>query len=190
MDELQSSTDKQCHVNISNLANIGGGWMLRLPVFANKSSLLLAPEWNRYLTRINGGMLVDDDFPIDLRCFLFWWLDLMPTFARDMLYTHMAASVPGGARVIIERGLRYDFKRTTQVGVKVDIYGQRDKHINGEKKHTTHVNIDKTGKWHKNYNWAALSSQSVGFADNTRIEVYHDGSDCHADSRARGYVMP
>lgn len=81
---LLPCTDNLCNparVSIANQLE----WTRNLPCFATLSDLNASSEWRGYVHRVYGH-LQDDDFPMDLRCFSFWWRDLLPHGIKNRIF--------------------------------------------------------------------------------------------------------
>lgn len=78
---MLAHTTSACSDNLCNMPRVPVPhqleWMRDLPCFATLVELNASSEWSGYVRSVYGD-LQTDDFPMDLRCFRFWWRDLLP----------------------------------------------------------------------------------------------------------------
>ena len=70
------SPDPHCLLRLPLLAATPARWVLSLPVFETLDQLAASP-WHDYVASLYAPF-ASDDFPIDLRCFTFWWHKRLP----------------------------------------------------------------------------------------------------------------
>ena len=70
------SPDPHCLLHLDAVNQTSGRWVLSLPVFHSLAQLGASP-WAEYIASLYAP-LDDNDFPIDLRCFTFWWRTRLP----------------------------------------------------------------------------------------------------------------
>ena len=85
VNTLTSSIDPLCRVNLTATAHL---WTSVLPVIKSATQLRRS-EWLPYLTAVYGNLEDPVDFPIDLRCFTFFYPHLIPTWVASILNQHM-----------------------------------------------------------------------------------------------------
>ena len=164
------SPDPNCLIRINRVKHL---WLYEeLPVIYNHTQLSASP-WQEYLHTVYGAF-ESRDFPIDLRCFTFWYKHHLPmsveaTFLSHYI-SHADALAQGGARD----------------GDVVDV-GYR--HLAWQIYYLVH---DPAG----NHSWPvdpneqrAILLQKDGVTEG-RIEVFHDMDDCRWASNGGGRPEP
>ena len=96
--EWSGSPDPTCLIRLHDVTHL---WFFKeLPVIWSRSDLNTSP-WFDYLHKVYGEF-EDQDFPIDLRCFTFWWKHHVPVSERPLFLAHFVsrseAEAQGGAR--------------------------------------------------------------------------------------------
>jgi hypothetical protein len=185
------SPDKSCTLRLGLIAHSPATqWMMALPVFLTPESLN-SSEWQPYLEDLYGP-LAREDFPIDTRCFLLWWPEHMPRAGLQLLAPHI---LPLRSTLIERRAA------PTERMINAMISDKSLKRMLGL--HTP-ANITRTppgtlnllhGKapgqpWpmalylyvYRGFGWPDIPEDErplmAPFPSDTRVEVYHDGTDC------------
>ena len=151
------SPDPWCQLRLSELKTARAAWMLKLPVI--DSDQFEASPWRDYVDYLYGP-LQPEDFPVDLRCLEFWWAHHIP---RELYQTFFE----GRTDLVDVSGKRTDVG--AQHIFKVNLYGTL-----GE--HTLRMQQDHSPDHNRHHHFPVLAKRT--FESNTRIEVYHDGTDC------------
>jgi hypothetical protein len=99
MENASGSPDPHCLLRLPLLHNITTArWVLELPVFYSHEALKASPDWLGYLSALYHP-LEEDAFPIDVRCFTFWWHQRLPPslIARHFAPHILRSPVPRAA---------------------------------------------------------------------------------------------
>ena len=180
-----TSPDLKCIVNLQRLSNedLDADFLLNLPIFYSEDELR-SSEWFQYIDRLYGP-LRSRDFPIDLRCFLFWWADFIPKSTKAAFSRHLNKNAPWKIGLKEEYG-KFEGKKTVSAW-RVDIYGP----VAGSQIVDNNKNIIFTSGTRfefKNF----ISTRSAlkfthGLPSNSWVEISHHGSDCVQDLLPVGY---
>ena len=160
-----TSPDTRCALRLDRLAELGADWMLQLPVLDN-ATVLGASPWATYVQGIYGPLSASD-YPVDLRCFIFWWAPRLPSSQIPWFRKHFHLS-KGQGNLMHHHG---KLRSANHDAWKVNLYGRRE---------------DAQGSGDDRNHDAALAR--ARFDSHERVEIYHDGSDC-AGRGAVGYWM-
>ena len=177
-----SSPDPFCGVRLSKLQG-RASWLLRLPVFHRKAQLLAARAWHRYLRGVYGE-LGERDFPIDVRCFLFFYAEELPADARRSMVPHVydAARQRTGDWSGLEPGHVLDFTGASgcawfvflHAGASIDPLLRRI----GAKLLVDPSAIRIGQLFAADADAGRRNYLQGAFASNTRVEIYHQYDDC------------
>ena len=182
-----SSPDPLCGVHLSNLQG-RAAWLLKLPVFLHMAQLHPASPWGRYLRAVYGE-LSESDFPLDVRCFIFFYADELPRGVMQSLFEPNMYSVvrqQKGDYSRLKQGHILDFTGAAGCAWLVYLHDEAsiDPQLHQVKKPLL-VNPS-AGQISR------LMAGSTGrgryltgaFASKARVEIYHQYDDCAAGGAA------
>ena len=158
--------DARCALRLDRLVELGADWMLQLPVFDN-ATVLAASLWAAYVQGIYGPLSAPD-YPVDLRCFIFWWAPRLPSSQIPWFRKHFHLS-KGRGNLMHHHG---KLRSANHDAWKVNLYGRRE---------------DAQGSGDDRNHDAALAR--ARFDSHERVEIYHDGSDCAGRGAGRNRQM-
>ena len=162
------SPDPWCQVRLSMLKTVGAGWMLKLPVIHNNHEFEASP-WRAYVDHLYGP-LQTGDFPVDLRCFEFWWVAQVPKRLWHTFFEN---------RAMMSHAVGKSVDRLHGHPMQVNFYGTVAQHtLRMQQDHSRDHN-------RRHHHFPVLAKKTL--ESNTRIEVYHDGTDCQNRDDFVGY---
>lgn len=99
-----ASPDPRCLLRLDLVARTPARWVLELPVFMSSAELARS-AWHDYVHSLYAP-LDAADFPIDLRCFTFWWHKRLPPslIARYFAPHFLRSPVPASAVQHVRHG--------------------------------------------------------------------------------------
>ena len=172
---LRESSDSRCVFQLDRLDS--SVWLLHNPVIPDLAALHDS-GWQAYLSHLYPDLV--ESLPIDTRCFTFFWTAnaaMMPVTLRETLARQHTFRVgqrplrlPRMGEVFVPPG-KAEWRPENAPGVMANVLNEgrpRDRRRSRE-------------AW-----WLPVLRQPAGFASHTRVEVYHDGSDCTPDDSTGG----
>lgn len=164
-----ASPDPKCALLVDRLPS--GLWTLNLPVFHNLNELRRS-FWHQYILQVYGPKV---DFPLDMRCFTFFWRDLLPAKAVTLLRPHLFNG-PAGPNADPRNGHILESGR----GWMVYMYMHHD---------LTWPELQRSDLDQDLPPWSLGPFRASAFESNSRVEVYHAWDDCthSGQSKPVGY---
>lgn len=193
---LTFSPDPRCTLRLNKLAGV---WLLELPVFFTLQEVD-ASAWKDYIHHLYAP-LQTNDFPIDMRCFTFFWPRLLPRVYRPLFEHHLldhcgpiinncAWKLKGhpmpswyesiGRGGVIDAGFQVsDIAWRVYVDPSLSVHSDELTN-NVVYNNGTHVQVLTTDEHNQTTLLSRVSAINTiaPFPNNKRVEVFHDLDDC------------
>ena len=178
---LTGSPDPRCTVRLPAIRTL---WMTdALPIFFDAGQLAASP-WRDYVTLVYG----EPEFPIDMRCFTFFWKDHLPEAVRSQFESRYKApdqpARDGDVYNIGSGELAWQIYLLEKADVLRDLQKLRGSS-------TGYVPVLMGSSSGESAAWQADEARKIigPFADGTWIEGFHEYDDC-ASARKNAEIDP
>ena len=98
---FSGSPDERCRVNVLYMEDL---WIMELPVLYNATPARTI-GWETYLKLVYGELDISD-YPVDLRCFTFWWKYHIPKHVIQLFNDNYADTPTGKIGEVVDIGLK------------------------------------------------------------------------------------